>query len=72
MTKTKVTVFTSAKTYISVDIPGKGRDDTNYNVREVLGQLDSSKFPSFSGTEQEWKIILKTADNISIQNLGVM
>ena len=71
MTKTKVTIDTGTKKYISVDIAGHGKDDTNYDVMLTLKQLNKENFPSFNGNQLEWDAILNTA-SVKIENLGVM
>lgn len=59
---------TTTKNYVSVNIEGRGKDDTNYDIGEVIHQLDSS---NFHGTEDEWQILLSTAE-VKIENLGQM
>ena len=73
MTKTKVTIKAADnKVYVSVEIAGYGKDDTNYSVAKVFGQLAAANFPSFNGTETEWTNILKTAQSTVVENLGTM
>ena len=70
MTKTKITIDTGTKKYISVDTPGHGSSDEDYSVPKVFAQLDFSNFPSFHGTAEEWQDILDNSEEVKIENIG--
>jgi hypothetical protein len=66
----RITITTSTRNYISVSVPGNGRTDNDYDVGSVFNQLQSTNFPSFTGTEAEWQVILNTSEEVKIENLG--
>ena len=71
MTIVKTTIKSAGgQTYVSTNIPGKGKTDNDYNLGEVTNQLVSSNFPSFHGTEEEWVEIVENAQEVKIENLG--
>jgi len=70
MTLVKVTVKTSNRIYVSVDIPGYGFNNTNFNVAKVTLQLLPDNFPSFNGTVEEWDDIKRHAIQIKFENIG--
>ena len=71
MTITKITVIAADnKHYVSVDVPGHGKTEEDYDVAKVIHQLVPSVFSSFHGTDEEWKIILEEAQEIKIENMG--
>lgn len=67
---TKVTITTSTRNYVSVDIPGNGKTDFDYDVAHVFGQLQPENFPGFTGTPEEFQTILSTSEEVKIENLG--
>ena len=70
MTKTKVTIDTGTKKYVSVDVPGHGHTDEDYMPAKVLKQLQKENFSSFHGTDEEWQTILDNSEEIKIENIG--
>ena len=71
MVRVKITVTAADKRkYISVDVPSEGATELGYDVGNVFNQAKIANFPAFNGTEAEWLVILNTATNIEIKNLG--
>ena len=66
----KATVKHDQRIYVSISLDGKGNSPENYNVVKTIEQFTFDNFPSFSGTEEEWEVIKKTATLIEITNLG--
>ncbi len=70
MTKVKVTIKTDKKTYVSVEIPGHGSNNKNYSVGKTIQEITYDDFNSFHGTPEEWQVIMETAAEIKIENIG--
>ena len=66
----RVTIKTSTRNYVSVDVQGNGKTDFDYDVASVFSQLQSANFPSFNGTEVEWQAILANSEEVEVVNLS--
>ena len=66
----KATVNNGNNTYVSVDLPGHGKTDNDYNVAKSIAEFTFDKFPAFQGTEEEWAEVLRTATKVEITNLN--
>ena len=70
MTIVKATIKSGNKTYVSIELPGYGANNSNFNVAKTALQLLPENFPAFKGTQEEWETMMDNTTEIRIENLG--
>ena len=70
MTLVKATIKSDNRVYVSIDIPGHGSDDTNFNSAKTVAQVKQENFPAFTGTTEEWEVLVSNSTEIRFERIG--